>query len=316
MTTKPVVSVLMPVYNSAKFVRAAVNSILSQTLSSLELIVIDDGSTDGSLRILKELASRDSRIRVHSRPNRGVIQTRNELLAHANAELIAWADSDDISEPDRLQLQVASLSRDPDLVSVGAGLLLIDPCGRPISRQSFPPRLEIDQHLQSPRTDTPFCASMMRTKTVRDVGGFRAPFRIGEDFDLFLRLIEVGRIENLPNTLVRYRQHPSSISAPSQLGRAWSSYFRIIMDLAMERRTQGVDRIQRGEAIDPPEHSEHATSEGISEATLYAIWARQARSNGFRKSALAHAAIAICREPLSPIGWKALAHVTIRQLIR
>lgn len=306
----------MPVYNSARFLRAAVNSILNQTLTSLELIVIDDGSTDNSIRILGDLASRDSRMYVYSRPNRGVVQTRNELLTHARAELIAWADSDDISEPDRLQLQVACFSREPDLVSVGAGLLLIDPCGRPISRQSFPRRLDIDAHLNSPRTDTPFCASMMRTKTVRDVGGFRAPFRIGEDFDLFLRLIEVGSIENLPDILVRYRQHPSSISAPNQMGKAWSSYFPIIMDLARERRRQGVDRIQRGEPINLPQDSESAPIEATSDATLHAIWARQAQSHGFTRSALVHAVIAIWRQPLSLTGWRALAHVTVRQLGR
>ena len=313
MSNEPDISVLMPAYNTEAYIEDAVISILAQSLASFEMIVIDDGSTDHTREILIELAQTDSRLIIHSRPNQGVVATRNELLSLAKAELIAWMDSDDICEPERLQMQAACFAQNQNLVSVGSSLLYMDPQGRPLSITTFPERLDIDQHLQSPRTDTPFGASMMRTQAVREVGGFRGPFRIGEDFDLMLRLIEVGEIWNLKEPLYRYRQHPYSISSPTQLGDDWPDHFSLIMNLAIERRKTGSDRLQRGERIGSISRTVQPPVEEVSAAIRHAKWARQAKLHGFIKSAIIHASIAIWCSPLSSIGWRALAHVLVRQ---
>lgn len=313
MHNKPDVSVLMAAYNTESFIEDAVRSIFNQSLESFELIVIDDGSSDRTHEILSDLSHEDSRLSVYSRPNRGIVATRNELLSYANAELLAWADSDDISEPERLKKQTEYFEVYPDLVSLGCSVLDIDTNGRPISIVTFPGLLDIDKHLHSPVTDSPFCASMMRTQVVRDLGGFREPFPIGEDFDLFLRLIEVGEVRNLKDVLCRYRQHPKSISSTSQLGSDWMAFFELIHGFAMERRRTGKDPIQRGESVEPVEISSRPSNLDSSGAIQYAQWARQAKTHGFLSSAIVFAFSAVFRSPLSAIGWRSLAHVLLRR---
>src|ERR1051325_5151993 len=113
---KPAVSVIMPVYNAERYLREAVQSILNQTFSDFEFLIINDGSTDQSQLILQEYAARDARIVLKSRPNTGYTRALNELLAMARGELIARMDADDISEPQRLALQAALLRENPDLI--------------------------------------------------------------------------------------------------------------------------------------------------------------------------------------------------------
>ena len=181
---KPRISVLMPAYNTGTYLREAVRSILDQTLADFELLIVDDGSFDDTLAIAQHLAIEDHRIRLYSRPNRGVVSTRNELVSYARAELIAWADSDDVSEPTRLEAQEAYFREQHDLVSLGGSVLLIDASGCPLAIQHFPVELIRDKHMCSPQTDSPFGASMMKTETVRAVGSLRCPFSICEDFEL------------------------------------------------------------------------------------------------------------------------------------
>jgi glycosyltransferase involved in cell wall biosynthesis len=106
ITARPPVSVLMPVFNTARYLQDALDSIGNQTVEDFELVVIDDGSADGSTKILESFAAREKRMRLVTRENRGLIATRNELLEEARGEFVAWMDSDDISSPDRLASQL------------------------------------------------------------------------------------------------------------------------------------------------------------------------------------------------------------------
>src|SRR5689334_9568753 len=101
LSDSPTISVCMPVYNAQTYVRQAVQSILAQTFSDFEFIIIDDGSTDESPTILRELAEKDSRIRVTSRPNTGYAKALNEALQQSRGQYIARMDADDIALPDR-----------------------------------------------------------------------------------------------------------------------------------------------------------------------------------------------------------------------
>lgn len=114
----PAVSVMMLVYNTRRYVEAAVRSILDQTWTDFELILIDDGSNDGSEEILRRLAAEDARIRLVSRENRGIVASRNEAVGLARGRFIAVMDSDDLSRPDRLARQVEYLDANPDCVLV------------------------------------------------------------------------------------------------------------------------------------------------------------------------------------------------------
>ena len=115
----PQISVLMPVYNAERFVAEAVQSILSQTFGDFEFIIIDDGSSDGSLEILRRFERADSRIRLSSRPNTGYTVALNEMLAMASGQFVARMDADDVAMPQRLQKQVDYLCAHPNCVVVG-----------------------------------------------------------------------------------------------------------------------------------------------------------------------------------------------------
>src|SRR5215207_3906792 len=115
----PSISVIMPVYNTERFVAETTESVLGQTFRDFELIAIDDGSADRSREILETFAKRDPRVRVVSRANKGLVATLNEGLALATAPLVARMDADDLCDPRRFELQAKALNDDQSLVAVG-----------------------------------------------------------------------------------------------------------------------------------------------------------------------------------------------------
>src|SRR5262249_31043112 len=120
----------MPVYNARPYLAAAVESILAQTFHDFELLMLDDGSTDGSRAILERYAARDARLRLWSRRNTGYVIALNELLSRARGELLARMDADDVALPQRFAQQVAYLRSHPDVVCAGTAVHLIDAAGR------------------------------------------------------------------------------------------------------------------------------------------------------------------------------------------
>jgi GT2 family glycosyltransferase len=302
------VSVLMAVHNGGPFVRDACASILGQSFGDFELVVIDDGSTDDSLSQVQALARADDRVRVHSRERRGLIATRNELLAEARAPLIAWMDADDVATPDRLALQVACFDRDPSLICVGGTVLEVDPDGSPISPVDFPISHEAIGAGLTQGSALRFPATMMRREPVLRVGGFREPFKIGEDLDLFCRLYEIGKLENLPDVVLHYRQHPNSASY--QLGRHWAIYRDAILALAQERRTQGQDALQRGEVLSLALPAQRPPALPLLD--VYVQWARRALQAGFATTARKYAFRALRLEPAVLATWKLSARVLLQ----
>jgi GT2 family glycosyltransferase len=306
----PRVSVLMAVHNSAPYVEKACRSILQQSLRDLELVVIDDGSSDDSPRRLRAISSQDSRVRLVAREDRGLIATRNDLLSMARAELIAWMDSDDLSVPERLAQQVVRFDADPWLVCLGGALLEIDPEGEPICEVRYPLAHPAVAEGMQRGGGIRFPTTMMRRQAAIGVGGFREPFKMGEDFDLLLRLMDVGSVANLPDVLLHYRQHPRSTSR--QLSSRWAVYRDAILELAQERHALGHDRLQRGEALTlafPPD---------LSPADLrwdaHVRWARQALASTYLTTAQKHARRAIRIAPHRLASWKLGARVLLTTL--
>ncbi|HEX8912731.1 MAG TPA: glycosyltransferase, partial [Humisphaera sp.] len=211
----PAVSVMMPVYNAARYVAAAMRGVLRQTFADLELVVVDDGSTDRSLAVARRVAATDRRVRVETGPNRGVVGARNACLALARAPLLAVNDADDVSVPDRLARQVAYLRANPACVAVGGRMRFVDPDGAPLGEHfRYTDHDRIDAfHLSEARSGVGHSAALMRADAVRAVGGYREGFGPAEDFDLWLRLAEVGRLANLTARVVDYRLHERSLTA-------------------------------------------------------------------------------------------------------
>ena len=126
------ITVLLAVYNGQEYLRAAIESVLGQTFPNFEFLIIDDGSIDGSLNIVREYARRDGRIRIITRPNKGLTNTLNEGISLARGEYLARMDADDICMPRRFERQLGYMKDHPDCVLVGSRVELMDPEGLPI----------------------------------------------------------------------------------------------------------------------------------------------------------------------------------------
>ena len=203
----------MCVRDAQRFVAQAVESILGQTLRELELVVVDDASSDGSPDILADFARRDARIRVFRSDTRlGLAAASNLAGERARAPLVARLDSDDIAAPDRLERQAKYLAEHERVAVVGGAAVVIDDAGNsyhllrpPVDDAAI--RAELLRHncIIHP-------AVMLRREAVRSAGGYRARFALSDDYDLWLRLAERHRLANLPDVLVRYRVHPEQVS--------------------------------------------------------------------------------------------------------
>ena len=205
----PRVSVFMPVHNGEPFVEEAIESVLSQTLDDLELVIVENGSSDGSAGIARAAAGRDRRVRVveHARAL-GIVGAGNACVAAARAPLVARQDQDDVSCPRRLERQVATLARSPDAVAVGSLCDGIDAAGRRV-------RPRDRWRLVGRRALPPFAhgSVCMRRDAFERVGGYREGTHRWEDVDLFLRLAREGSVLVLPEVLYRYRYHGGSVTA-------------------------------------------------------------------------------------------------------
>jgi glycosyltransferase involved in cell wall biosynthesis len=208
MPTEPTVSVLMPVRNAQRYLKEAVESVLGQTYEDFEFLIIDDGSTDRSLRILKRYAARQPRIRLTSRPNKGIAATLNELIDQARGEFIARMDADDVSLPERFQHQADYLRAHPECVLVGCRVWHCDAEGDPLHEYpTLGDHEAIDAfHFQMRGPALMHPSIMMRRDAVLAVGKYR-DFAMSEEVDLYLRLAEHGQLVRLPQFLINYRIH-------------------------------------------------------------------------------------------------------------
>lgn len=305
---KPRVSVLMPVRDSERYLRSACESILHQTLRDLELVVLDNGSVDGSVAIVEALATDDDRVRLISQEWRPLIESRNQLLQTAQAPIVAWMDSDDISHPRRLEIQLAMLEESPDLVCVGGAARVIDPEGDPIDFENHPEHHdEIVRRQRQAGGAMRFPATMMRKDAALAVGGFRNPFLMCEDLDLLLRLSEVGRLANTPEIVLDYREHLTNTSRV--LGHRWPVYRDLVLKLAAERAEKGSDALSRGEEA-VLEFPNAPLPTDLAWRT-HDEWARRALHAGHPKTARKHMRLALAARPWRVGSWKLWTRVLI-----
>jgi glycosyltransferase involved in cell wall biosynthesis len=213
----PLVSVLLPVYNGEPYLAAALESILRQDHNHLEIVAIDDGSTDRSLEILERYRKADGRISIRSRENRGLIATLNEGLALASGELVARMDADDVSYPTRLSRQVALFQEQPQLALCGTGVdtLIGDRIVRgrpsPIYRQGSMRILSMFFTIFIHST-----VVLNRKQIPEDMLIYDAGYPHAEDFDLFRRIADRFPARMIDEALVAYRIHGDSVTSKHQ----------------------------------------------------------------------------------------------------
>lgn len=292
----PIVSVVMPVYNAAAYVADAIGSILKQTFTSFELIIVDDGSEDGSQRIAEQFAAADKRLRlIVQERNNGNYPSRNDGMAVARGEFIAVMDSDDISLPDRLKLQVQFLQEHPDYTMVGSRVLLIDPEGAPIGPKGglFTKHEDIDAALMERKWAVVHPTVLMRRSAVEAVGGYREKFRTCADHDIYIRLAELGRVANLPEVLLRYRQHYSSLT---RLKSDQHHNLRLIQREARERR-----KLSPLDDEPLPPTKEPEALHRRQKMRLRCIWAEMALREGYVGSALKNLGLSFALDPIGAL---------------
>jgi glycosyltransferase involved in cell wall biosynthesis len=193
----------MPVRDGERFLGKALDSVLEQTLADLELIVVDDGSTDGTAGLLADAARRDERVRVLTQAPGGLTVALNAGCALVQAPVIARMDADDVALPDRLERQVAFLDAHREVALLGGGIVLVDEAGREFDRE--PGHAELAE-----RNGIVHGTVAMRTEAFRALGGYRLDQ--SEDYDLWLRFEERFAIAALEEPMIRYRFHPGQFS--------------------------------------------------------------------------------------------------------
>jgi glycosyltransferase involved in cell wall biosynthesis len=217
------VSVIIPAYNDSRWVGQTVRSALDQTHRELDVIVVDDGSTDGTAEVARQAARGDPRVNVISSLNAGPSAARNRGLAAARGEYVAYLDADDRWLPGKLDRQLAVFDAEPGTVCVGCSVTHVSANGRPLPRlianlihSGRDPREPGQQELIRRAMVLPFVPSTMLVDgtTLRALGGMDETLgcRAGEDLELLARLAEHGRISTVPESLVLYRLSAGSRS--------------------------------------------------------------------------------------------------------
>jgi len=209
--TQPLISVIMPTYNRGGFISEAIESVLNQTWSNFELIVIDDGSTDGTRDQLEKYGS-DGRFKYIYQENKGQSVARNRGLKEAEGGFVAFLDSDNIWLPDKLERQVEIVNENQDCDIFYGDCILINEEGAEISRKNMPrysgnitKHLIKDNHVSMNTTLT-------RKKCFDDLGGLSGEVRVGDDYELWLRLSTKFRFKYTPGYFVKYRVMDDQIS--------------------------------------------------------------------------------------------------------
>ncbi len=210
----PVISVLMSVYNSEKYLSEAIESILHQTFADFEFIIIDDASTDRSLEIIQEHAAVDDRIIVvENDDNLGLTRNLNKGIHLARGEYIARMDADDISLPERFEKQFAYMCENQDVWVLGGQTQRIDAFGEPTARSWI---YEQKYYLWTALIKIPGVAhptALMRKDKIMAIGGYPEEFKCSQDQALWSKLFDYGfPIRNIPDIVLKYRTHDENIS--------------------------------------------------------------------------------------------------------
>jgi glycosyltransferase involved in cell wall biosynthesis len=226
--TRPLVSVVIPVYNGERFLGQALESVLAQDYEPFETIVVDDGSVDRTPDIIRSFPS----VRSIRQPNLGPSAARNAGIQLAAGEYVAFLDHDDVMTSNRLSVQLAPLRRDRNLhATIGSMEMFLEPGA------SWPVWARQGKEEEPGFYPTSIVA---RVWAIRNVGGFDVGRRIGEDWDLLLRFREAGfRIAPIPGVVVRRRFHGGNLTA--RAGPAPEQVFRMVKSWLDSKRQRGTE---------------------------------------------------------------------------
>lgn len=304
----------MPVHNGERFIGAAINSILSQTYTHIELLVVDDASTDRTPEIVNTYT--DRRLRLLRNPQcLGVSASRNRAMTEARAPYVAFLDADDIAYPQRLEMQIAYLEKHPMVALVGSHLDYIDAEGeflyseKPGQRPCEPAALRWELLRRAcilPSTATG------RTKVLIDAGGFPQQMHYAEDHDLWCRIAVNHDLAIMPERLVAYRHHPNQATF-KKIRKAYYATQACIAEARQRYVAAGI--------ISPNSHSSLTIWERIrgvpgSLGATYSQWAElHSWALQQHRQALPLAVTALLHAPLNYRAWRTMGHCLEKLLI-
>jgi glycosyltransferase involved in cell wall biosynthesis len=229
----------MPVFNEERHVSEAIESILNQTFDGFELLVVDDGSTDRTGAILRDIASQDARIRLlENRQNRGLVWSLNKAISEAHGEYVARFDGNDISHPDRLGRQVAHMKDHPEVGVLGSNIAYMDSEGNALNGGRPKDGVALSEgvirwmlHFRCPIYHS---TVMIRTSVLATTGYLYDPeFLHAEDFELWTRVARHSGISSLPEVLVKIRLHPGSVSHAHRQEQRFTTHLIILRELGL-----------------------------------------------------------------------------------
>jgi hypothetical protein len=211
VAARPRVSVVIPAYNRADLIRESVASVLGQSLGDLELIVVDDGSTDGTGDIVRAVPDPRVRVLTHA-VNRGMAAARNTGLDDARGAYVANLDSDDRAHPERLACQIAFLDANPDHAIVGSWITYIEADGSPTDIVKRRPVHAADVHAQLLFGGGMTAPTMTGRAEVLKAFRYSEAFTVRQDYDMLVRVAEHHKVANLPNVLHFHRRHAGQVT--------------------------------------------------------------------------------------------------------
>lgn len=265
----------MSVYNGERFLAEAIESILDQSFSDFEFLILNDGSHDSSRSIIDGFAIRDARIKAIHRQNRGLIASLNEMIAMARAPLIARMDADDRSMPERFARQYAFMRDNPGHGVIGCWSEDIDQSGARVWLDGLDqPTRHADFLIAMDAGRSVFChpSVMMQRDLVLGVGGYHAAFHHCEDYDLWLRLAGLTKFANLTERLLQYRQSSQQITKQHSEELTYGS---LVARIAYQRRRQGLpDPTESLSQLPPVEQLDTLfAQDGLSRQTMEQLYA-------------------------------------------
>ena len=304
-TTLPRVSVIVPMRNAEAFVEATLKSILLEAAVALEVLVINDGSTDCSLERVLRIC--DSRIRILEGAGVGISAAMNLGLAAANGDIVMRCDADDLYPVGRIRDQVAWLDAHQEYVAVCGGFATLDGSGRAVATLATGESEEdITAELNSGHTRTTFCSYAMRKHTTEQVSGFRPYFVTAEDLDFQLRLANFGRVMYLPGVTYQYRLHADSITH-TQSNEKRIFFEATAREFQRQRALGGQDDLQLGHPPTPPNTGickPGSAAKQIAGMLLGSAW--RAHQSGNKREAMVLGFRALTHIPFDVTVWRSV----------
>jgi glycosyltransferase involved in cell wall biosynthesis len=260
------ISIVMSVLNGELYLREAIDSILAQSFSDFEFIIINDGSQDATPEILRSYAGKDPRIRLYDQENAGLVSALNRGCTQARGKYIARMDADDIALPHRLRQQYEFMEAHTEVGMVGGAVQFIDNKGQSVQLEDriLLSNNELQRELLE-RCVFWHPTVIVRTAVFRAVGGYRRVLD-AEDYDLWLRIAERAELANVPSVLLKYRFHSTQVSASKRYQQMLGA---IAAGMSAKSRRSGLtDPLDTMSEVSVPALLNAGASESVLEVTL------------------------------------------------